>query len=374
VSTLVGIELLGDAARLVVVDRKAKVLLRREEQLSSPVREWWSVHPDERVRATLGLLSGAVAEGLLRPAEVAAIGITAEPALALLDADLTAIPPRDLPWGELDPAAFHGRPWDAVHALFSGSPRAAQQVGLILDLVGYLRYRLTGALATQVDFAWKSGHIAGPDTPASWSTGSLEDVGLFPAHLPPIFTASQRVSVVGEETIERTGLRRGTWVCAGGHPRNTRLLFAGEPIPGRTVLLVEGAETIPYECVERPATWAAELHPTALEGIYFRRGASIPTEEVWAGGGPEGSVVDVVPGGDVRFDGAVETLRIAADAGEASAGTALVAGLGLGWWRDPRPIWRKRRPPVLLADLRAAREVLHEGEDRAEETSEASDV
>ena len=378
-SILLGIELADRAARLVVIDRQAKVIARREEPLSVPVDEWWAVHPEERARATLGLLSGAVADGVFRPAQVAAIGITAEPALALLDADLAPIPPRDLPWEDLDPAAYRGRPWGAIHALFGASPRAMARIGLILDLVGFLRFRLTGAVGSQVDFAWRSGHVVGPRAAASWDAASLESAGILPSHVPPIFPAPQRVSVVGESTIEKTGLRRGTWVAAGGEPRNTRLLFAAEPAVGRSVILL-GEETGEiYEGIETPDAWDAEIVPTALEGVFFRRVGEIPRAEVLAGGGPEDAVIDVVAGGDATFEGADDDLRIAADAGEASCGTAIAAGLGLGWWRDPRPIWRKRRPPERLGDRRAraletSAESLHPAADPTEEESEAPDV
>lgn len=390
VSVLLGIELDGDRVRLVVVDRRARVLLRREEPLASPVERWWETHPEERHRAVIGLIAAAVHAGELRPAEVAAIGICAAPALAFLDADFAPVPPRELPWEAADPAAHPGRPWSALAALLAAAPGAARRIGLVLDLVGFLRFRMSGALGIDLDFAWEGGHIRSPVDPASWSAPALEGIGLIPSQLPPIFPGTQRVSVIGEETMASTGLRRGTWICGGGAPRNTRLLFAGEPRPGRSIvrLLPSGAER--WEVGPPPDRWTADALPSAMEGLFFHRrdaGGWDPREGDIAAGS-EDAIFDWIPGewtsgpgglpqepddrsahgGDTRAGPGAESttsrghgpdlsacpasLLVAEDAGAASAGTAILAGLGIGWWRDPRPIFRKRRPPRSLGERR----------------------
>ncbi len=377
-SILLGVEFSGAWVRLVVVGRQAQVLARREEPLATPIELWWETHPEERHRALSELLVDAVRHGAFRPADVSAIGVTAPPALILLDADFVPIPPREISWGEVDPAKYYGRPWDALAALLGESPNACRRVGAVLDMVGFLRFRLSGGLGTDLDFAWSGGHIRSPKDPASWSTPSLEKVGLLPSQLPPIFPASQRVSVVAEETIERTGLRRGTWVCGGGDPLNTRLLFAAPPEPGRSVvrLLPEGVER--FEVGPPPDQWTTDSVPTALDGVFLHRrdpsGWDPRTGSVHAES--EGVVLDWGAELEPDLDACPGTLRIAADAGVASAGSAISAGLGLGWWRDPRPIFRKRRPPRTLAAFRTAGSVPEgataEGGD-SEEMGEAFD-
>jgi len=397
-SVLLGIELERAWVRLVVVDRRAQVVARRAEPLSSPVERWWETHPEERHRAVIGLIASAVQAGELRPAEVAAIGISAAPALAFLDPDFAPVPPRELPIESADPARHAGRPWRALAALLAAEPAVARRIGAVLDLVGYIRFRLSGSLGIDLDFAWRGGHIRSPLDPASWSVPSLDRIGLPVAKLPPIFPASQRVSVIGEETIASTGLRRGTWVSGGGDPIATRLLFAGEPLGGRSVVRLLPGSAERWEAGAPPLEWSEDSLPTALEGVFFHRrpaegwdprtGALLPGSEEtifdwepgeWASEGePEGPGAArgadpgdrPPPAGDTREAGGppvgfeVSTgpdlsacpgsILIAPDAGESSAGTAILAGLGIGWWRDPRPIFRKRRPPRPLEERRAA--------------------
>lgn len=357
-SVLTGVEYSGDRVRLVVVDRQGRTLLRREEPLATPAELWWEGHPDERHRAWLGVVTGAIREAGLRPAAIAAIGLTAPPALVFLDPDLDPIPPRKLPWGDLDPESFRGRPWDALGALVEQDPAFARRIGVVLDLVGFIRYRLSGSLGLTVDFAWEGGKVRSPRAAASWDAPALEELGLTSGQLPPIFPAWQRVSVVGEDTIERTGMRRGTWISAGGDPRNTRLLFAAEPTPGRTVVLLgpDGAER--WEAGPPPEAWSADVLPSAREGVFFhRRGAAgwDPRDGGSAPGSQE-AVLDWAPGFDPELGPEHDDRLVAVDAGEASAGTAIIPGFGLGWWRDPRPLWRKRRPPRPLGVHRTERE------------------
>ena len=350
-SVLLGVELAGAEVRLVIVDRKATVLSQREEPLATPVLRWWETHPEERFRAVLGLISQAIRDGGFRPPDVAGIGITSEPALVLLDPDLAAVPPRDLPWAEHDPEKFLGNPWGALASLYGESPRELARIGSVLDLNAFIRFRLTGALASHVDFAWSGGHVLSVAKPTNWDFGALDNIGLLHSQLPPIFAAPQKVSVVGEEAIQQTGLRRGTWVAAGGDPLNTRLLFAAQPLPGTQIVHRSDQGVEGWEVVGAPKEWSEDYRPSALEGVYFRR---MSTEDRAQAESQETTVFDWDRGVEPATEAWPESRLIAADAGLASSGTAILAGLGLGWWRDPRPIWRKRRPPQPLADRRAA--------------------
>ncbi len=350
-SILLGVELAGAEVRLVVVDRRATVLSHREEPLATPVLRWWETHPEERYRAVLGLISQAIRDGVFRPPDVAGIGITSEPALVLLDPDLLPVPPRDLPWEERDPEEHLGDPWGALASLYGESPRALARIGSVLDLTAFIRFRLTGALASHVDFAWSGGFVLSAAAPTDWDFGALDNIGLLHSQLPPIFPAPQKVSVVGEDAIRQTGLRRGTWVAAGGDPLNTRLLFAAQPLPETQIVHRSDRGVEGWEVVDAPAEWSEDYRPSGLEGIYFRR---MSTDERVTAESQENTVFDWDRGVEPVTETWPESRLVAADAGQASSGTAILTGLGLGWWRDPRPIWRKRRPPQCLSDRRAA--------------------
>ena len=104
--------------------------------------------------------------------------------------------------------------------------------------------------------------------------------------------------------------------------------------------------------------------PSARDGVFYHRASE--GSDVAASGG----VLDWDPGFEPDLSGFTDDVAIAADAGRAGAGSAIVAGFGLGWWRDPRPIWRKRRPARPRAEWEAARAAASTHEDLSPEESE----
>ena len=157
---------------------------------------------------------------------------------------------------------------------------------------------------------------------------------------------------------------------------NTRILFAAEPTIGRVVAMVDGDRVTLWESIERPIEWDEGVIPTAIDGVFFRRGGELGLDAVRDGSLPDGAVLDWPADEDPDLDGVPEGQLVACDAGAASTGTGIIAGLGLGWWRDPRPIWRKRRPARPLSAWREeqASGLAPESTESSDEASEAADV
>ncbi|MEE8142919.1 MAG: FGGY family carbohydrate kinase, partial [Planctomycetota bacterium] len=208
-SVLVGIELCGTEVVLTVVSRGAEILATVTEPLSEPMAAWWRCHPEERYRAVLSTLERAVGEGALRSDQVAGIGLSGETGLVLLDLEFKAIPPRSIPWEELFGEECSRSPVPALRVLAEKKPRLANRIGLVMSPIDYIRFRLTGALATHVGFAWSTGLVEGPEAADSWNPEACMSLGLSPRAFPPIFHATCRVGVVQEEVSKRTGLRTG---------------------------------------------------------------------------------------------------------------------------------------------------------------------
>ncbi|MFQ5654987.1 MAG: FGGY family carbohydrate kinase [Planctomycetota bacterium] len=349
---LLGIEIRGDQVLLTVVNRRAEPCAHLSEPLAETAGAWWLFHPDELLRGVRVALRRGVEEGVFRGEQIAGVGLVVEPGLVLLDPDLQAIPPRALPWQDVLEEGFSAPPVAALRLLLENDPRLAGHVGAVLSTLDYLRFQMTGALATHLDFAWRSGLVIGPLAPESWDPGAIRDLGLAPGVFPPIFRAPSRVGALSEEMVRLSGMRRGTWVNAGSDPLSVRLLMAAEPRPGTRVALIEESGDELWQAGPAPEAWSAEARPGILEEIWFHRTARRLNE-------PSGEFSTLLEGeGAVILDFRTPPdssrwplelpgdVRVAGDAGQPSTGTALQAGIGLGWWRDRRTLWRKRRPPV----------------------------
>ncbi len=96
-SVLIGLEFHAEEARLSVVNRRGIVTGHISESLSADFGNWWEVHPDQHFRVLLLLLERAAREGLHGGSDVAAIGLTGDPALCFLSHEMTPMKGRDLP-------------------------------------------------------------------------------------------------------------------------------------------------------------------------------------------------------------------------------------------------------------------------------------
>lgn len=387
-SVLLGLELVGREAILTVVNRDAEIEGVLVEPLSSSVSEWWLTHPDERWRALLSLLDTAMSSGLLEGGAVAGIGLAAEPALVLLDRELSPIPPREIKWESLlEPGATLG-PAAALRLLAAERAGTVRKTGAVLSLLDYLRFRFTGALASHESFAWQLGLSAqiadegGGWRLGQWSQPGIQELGFSPEAFPPIFESSARVGIVGGEAVEQTGLPNGTWVHAGSDPRTNCLVFAQEPRAGTCVSLLTETGAESWRVGPAPTEWSEDVLPTSLPDTWFHRLESPvdPRQPEWAlPDGVEQVALDFRYAPDLEHwpSELPASVQMACDAGRASAGAAVHAGLGCGWWRDSRVLWRKKLRPSVYSDWRD--DVAHEQFDEEgaevppEEASSAAD-
>ncbi|MEE8143019.1 MAG: hypothetical protein V3T77_07965, partial [Planctomycetota bacterium] len=156
---------------------------------------------------------------------------------------------------------------------------------------------------------------------------------------------------------QHSGLRTGLWVNAGSDPISAQLSIALEPVPGSRVMFLGNGSPECWRAVEVPRDWSENALPTAIEGVWYCR-------EAWTGGDPRGEEWTPGPAPLALYfhepphegtwpEAVAGDVWVTWDAGGPSAGAAIQAGLGLGWWRDPRILWRKRRPLVPYQEWRA---------------------
>ncbi|MFN0057040.1 MAG: hypothetical protein ACKVX7_01160 [Planctomycetota bacterium] len=370
---LLGVEFRASCLHLTLIDRRGEWLGDWSEPLAVPVDEWWGCHPEEYFRTLIAALDQRVRVGDLRPGRVAAIGLVADPGVVVLDRELAPIHPRELPW--LDYSAAKLAPNGAsptskridlaaaLRELPAREPRLRPRIGVVFSVLDYVRYRLCGALSTHVSFAWASGLVE-PPVATRWNTDRLIDLGYRTECFPPVFDATINVGNVSRDLVERFGFSAGTKVNAGSESLSARLLVVGEPAPGLRVAMTRDASfDAPFETfrvAKAPEVWSPTDVPVVPPDFWYERtvDGALPSRN--------GAQLDLPAGAKWLLDAAepqraesgptevTGDVRIAADAGRPTSGAAIQAGIGLGWWRDLRTLWRKKRAPRSYDDWRAS--------------------
>lgn len=349
VSILLGIDLHENSIALHGVDRRGQSVAFVEETVSIPFSKWWQVHPDERVRSVRALLLHALQEGKIRPASIAAVGISCEPGLVLVDSEMEPVPPRALNWNEVDDN--EGAPDQFLRDSLQQYPSVAKNLITIMDVQDWLRYRWTGALATTKLFAWSSQLTRSSSPGEHWDATALEQVGLGSGQVPPVIPSPHRIGTIQEDLVRETGLPRGTWVCAGTSSRAARLWLATEPVEGARIVLLEPAGATLWRVggAPEPGTAVADVIPSPQGDHWYHREAT-DVDDPRTG---DPLIEDVIYDAcwvqeDVSWQVDHDDMRVSADFGSPTRAPALLAGIGLGWYRDLRPIWRKRCPSQTL--------------------------
>ncbi len=364
-STLLGIDLQGDSIALQAIDRRGHRIADLKETVSVPFSRWWEIHPDERVRSVRALLLHALQEGKIRPASIAAVGISCEPGLVFVDSELEPVPPRALNWNELDEKETD--PAEVLRATLAKYPVVGRNLWSIVDLQDWLRYRWTGAVATTKSFAWASGLTRTTSPGEHWDETILDSLGLNSGQVPPVLPSPHRVGTIQEELVRETGLPRGTWVCAGSSPRAARLWLAAEPLEGTRIVLLEenGADLWRVGGPPVAGTSVEDVIPSPHGEHWYHR-ESIEVADPRQGETPMAGVIHDADAAICSHQWSVdsEQMLVSGDFGASSRAPALLAGVGLGWYRDLRPIWRKRCPSQTLQQWNQLRVASEEASDQ----------
>ena len=369
-SVLLGLELSGNNLILQAVDRRGVVLSVVREQVATSFDEDWRSHPDEKVRSVRALLQHALETGKIRPGSVAAIGVAGSSGLVLVDAEMEPVPPRAIGWSEDHPPADFLN--ERIPTTLAGYPGLTRSLVAVLDVQDWLRYRWTGALATTTSFAWQSGLTPGKHSVERWDPAKVDGVGLTSGQLPPVMPGYQRVGILQEELVRETGLPRGTWFMAGTTPVAARLWLACEPTPGQRIIMLDQSGAQGWRVVAGsdfdesvagalPAPHGDHWYIPETDSVADPRKGDAPDPEAIYDSADDASALD--------WDVDADHVHVSADFAQPSRGPALLAGVGLGWFKDMKPFWRKRCPIQTLAEWRQSMESADPQTTEQDETS-----
>jgi xylulokinase len=127
-------------------------------------------------------------------------------------------------------AALEGFTLPKVLWLRNHEPDAFARLATVLLAKDFVRFRLTGALATEPSDA--SGTLMFDPAHVRWSREMLDAVGLSPALLPPVGGSAEVLGRVSKEAAALTALPAGTPVVGGGADNACSAAGVGAIKPG----------------------------------------------------------------------------------------------------------------------------------------------
>jgi xylulokinase len=272
---LLGIDVGTGGTRALILDESGAVIASATADhapFASPQTGWAEQDPDDWWRACRQAVPLALEHAGLGPADIAAIGLTGQMhGATLLDAAGAVVRPA-LIWcdqrtqAECDEItarigaahlieltsnpALTGFTLPKLLWVRRAEPDAWARVRHVLLPKDYIRYRLTGRLAT--DVADASGTLLFDVARRSWSSEMLAATDLPASLLPEAFEGPQVTGSLTAEGAAAVGLRAGIPVVAGGGDQAAGAVGMGIVLAG-AVCATNGTYGVVFAATDRPA-------------------------------------------------------------------------------------------------------------------------
>lgn len=270
-----GIDVGTGGSRALLVDAAGRVqysFTSAHEEMHMERPLWAEQHPDDWWRASQAAVRGVLhAAGVNGPA-IRGIGLTGQMhGLVMLDESGKVIRPA-LIWCDqrsqtqvdfinAKAGAANVIRWTANPVLTGFTlpkllwvrdhdPRSFERIRHILLPKDYIRFKLTGELATDVSDA--SGTAMLDVVKRAWSPEMMSGLDLDPAILPRVHESSDLTGAVLPEAAESTGLAMGTPVIAGAGDQAASAIGNGIVEPG-TVSCTIGTSGVVFAYLKEPA-------------------------------------------------------------------------------------------------------------------------
>lgn len=292
----IGLDIGTSSAKGVLVDAQGQVLARASDDypLHVPRPGWTEQDPEDWWNATCCVLEQLLAQAGTSPA---AIGLTGQMHGAVfLDSDGAVIRPAIL-WNDQRTGAACDRIETAVGSdalrritgnpaltgfqapkivwLRDNEPAHYARLAHVLLPKDYIRYRLSGAFATDVSDA--AGTLLLDLTTRDWSDRILDALDMPRAWLPDVYESPEITAHVHERGGLDTGLATGTPIVAGAGD-NAAAAVGGGIIQSGTALVSIGTSGVVFAPSEAATPdVSGELHCFchAVPGAYHLMGVSL---------------------------------------------------------------------------------------------------
>lgn len=272
-SFALGLDVSTTATKAVLVASNGQVaaVASHPHDIISHQPLWSEQNPEEWWTATQNAVRSVIDQANIRPEEIAGLALAGQMhGLVLLDADGDVLRPAIL-WNDQRATqecedirsiigkdrlveitgndAFAGFSAPKLLWIRKHEPEVYSRVRSVLLPKDYVRYRMTGELAT--DRAGAGGTLFLDLRTRDWSAEVLDGLGIPRDWLPPTHEGTEQTGEISNSAARRTGLARGTPVYGGGGDQAAQATGVGVIKPG-TMAVTLGTSGVVFAPADRP--------------------------------------------------------------------------------------------------------------------------
>jgi xylulokinase len=287
---LLGIDLGAGSLKATLIDEHGHVKGEGAHAVTTSVPHfgWSEQDPAEWFTALCAAVPRAIAAANIDPGQIAAIGVSAGAHIPVLTDEHDKVLRPAIMWNDqrasAEAAALHQRAGEQIIAtalnrvnptwtlamlawLGEHEPEILARTTKLHLAKDYLRYRLTGAWAT--DFSDAIGALMADNETGTWSPELIDLIGLNPEILPPILPASAIAGTITPEAAAHTGLKAGTPVVVGSNDTTVEFFGVGATRPGIGGVKLATAGVL-YLATQGPAVFPPiSCYPHIMPGLYY---------------------------------------------------------------------------------------------------------
>ena len=282
----VGCDIGTSGTKSCVMDEQGNVLGSQyiEYKLYTPRPSWAEHYPEDYWNAAADTIKSAIRKANVNPDEIRGVSISAlSPGCILVDKDLNPLQyshiwmdrrgVKQTEWirehiGDDRVFEVSGNPNDPYYGTVKlmwerdNRPDLYKKAYKMQTAADYPAMKLTGKAVTDFSNAALIG-IAFDMKTKTWDTALLEEMGMDPDKFPEAFACEEVIGEVTREAAERTGLKAGTPVLAGGVDCNMSYLANGALDDGDWVVtmgtagcmgVISNSQNFPKNLINIPAS------------------------------------------------------------------------------------------------------------------------
>jgi len=236
---LLGLDIGTSGVKALLVSPKGKIISSKtvSYSLTTPHSGWAEQSPSDWWEATVKVIRETISSNSINSSQIKGISLSGQMhSSVFLDEKMEVIRPAIL-WSDtrtseqcqeiytkvgglnqlihyVSNPALEGFTAPKILWLKENEPENYQKVKHILLAKDYIRYRLTNELFTEVSDA--AGTLLFDVIKKRWSAGLLKKLEINPDLLPPVLNSFDLAGKITQSIAEKTGLKFGTPVVAGG--------------------------------------------------------------------------------------------------------------------------------------------------------------